>query len=69
MPKILNPKTSVDCLLNDLKTQESNLKSATFKLCDFGFNRQLKPHQLVTGTYGTVNYMAPEIARQQEYGV
>jgi serine/threonine protein kinase len=38
-------------------------------LCDFGFSRQLKSNKLVSGSYGTVNYMAPEIARQHEYGV
>eukprot|EP00347_Sterkiella_histriomuscorum_P022146 403331520 len=37
------------------------------KLCDFGFSRILQPFELLTQSYGTPIYMAPEVILGQPY--
>ena len=45
------------------------LRNCDFKLVDFGLAVQLNPHDsLVTGWFGTLCNMAPEILREKSYG-
>lgn len=45
----------------------SKLKSAQFKLADFGFAKHLDQNGTVSGYYGTLTHMAPEILKGKDY--
>jgi len=45
----------------------SRLETAVFKITDFGFARELEKDELLRGCFGTINYMSPEVQRQEKY--
>lgn len=53
----------------DIKSDNIMLHHGIYKICDLGFAKCIQPGIMQHTALGTITYMAPEVRRQESYGL